>query len=102
MKPPFEIELHTGNLTLTNFLRSISKTDEIDYEFIIENKLEDANCQPVIDTAEWLGFINRDLTAGSYELSDSLNSAINKHKFVGEIYESEFDKLLSIKQEVIS
>jgi len=102
MKPPFEIELHTGNLTLTNFLRSISKTDEIDYEFIIENKLEDANCQPVIDTAEWLGFINRDLTAGSYELSDSLNSAINKHKFVGEIYESEFDKLLSIKQGVIS
>lgn len=93
---PYRLNLGGTTYTLPEFFDHLSTSDQINHEFILSESLRQADCKPVVDTAEWLGFLEPDLAAGAYDIGSDLNRSINKYKFAGKVYEEEYDKLRAV------
>jgi hypothetical protein len=93
---PYRLNLGDSTYTLPELFDHLSTSDRINHEFILSESLRQADCKPVVDTAEWLGFLKPDLAVGAYDIGSDLNKSINKYKFAGRVYEEEYDKLRAI------
>jgi len=93
---PYRLNLGGTTYTLPEFFDYLSTSDHINHEFILSESLRQVDCKPVVDTAEWFGFLEPDLAAGTYDIGSDLNRSINKYKFAGKVYEEEYDKLRAV------
>ena len=93
LTPPYRLDLAGTRYDLVEFFDHLSTADGIEHEFILCQQLRDSACKPLVKTAEWLGFLEPDLTANAYDLGKELNKAINEYKFAGTVYEEEYNKL---------
>lgn len=93
---PYRLSLGGTTYKLPEFFDHLSTEDHINHEFILSDSLRQADCKPVVDTAEWLGFLEPDLAAGTYDIGADLNRAINEYNFPGRVYEEEYDILRAV------